>query len=110
MTRRCFLALFVMLSITATVEILHVLCVVAVCFRVCVVAASEWCIFPLCNYRTPTPLSVLILTLSGRYSNGCSPLGFFCQLSMGYKYLVFVFPSVPIINSFLVGVQHHHVQ
>lgn len=42
---------------------------------VCVVAFfSKWRIFPFCDYRTPTPLSVLILTLSGRYSNECSPL------------------------------------
>lgn len=38
------------------------------------VSVLKWRIFLFCDYRTPTPLSVLILMLSGRYSNVCSPL------------------------------------
>lgn len=47
-------------------------CVMSI--TVCLLLFSKRLLFTFCDYRTPTLLSVLILTLSGRYSNECSPL------------------------------------
>lgn len=81
-------------------------CVMSI--TVCLLLFSKRLLFTFCDYRTPTLLSVLILTLSGRYSNECSPLDPSVN-SARATYIQNSCFSVQIINLSWVGLQYHHI-
>ena len=81
------------------------------CFSQFVLLLPLSCVyFALCNCRTPTTLSVLILTLSGRYSNEFSPLDSSVNSAWAGSIQRLCFPLCPLWIPFLVGVQRRRVQ